>query len=178
MALGEDSFPSHSVKPPWKYPTANIPFGSKGCSAAKLPSFGPRITEKRGLERPREGHLAHFSTISQDELHIRLSGQTFALVLTISPTLQVPHCPFSSLQKDLPVIQPSLQWSSLLPIVSPTATKDNLSLCVTAPLYIFEDHCHVTLTPLSNGHPLAKWATSFWKHSAPDGAQHPPQRVY
>lgn len=89
--------------------------------------------------------------------------------------LQIPHCPFSSLQKDLLVVQPSLQWSSLLPIISPTATKDNLSLCVTAPLYIFEDHCRVTLTALLNGRPLAKRATYFWKHSAPDGTQHPAQ---
>lgn len=172
MALRDDSFPSHSAKPPWKYLTANTPFASKGHSAAKLLSFGPSIREERGLEGAWEGHLAHSSTVRQDELHVCLSRQTFALVLTISHitsfTLSIQFTP------ERPSCHPTLT-SSLLPIISPTATKDNLSLCVTAPLYRFEDHCHVTLTPLSNGHPLAKWATSFWKHGAPDGAQHPPQ---
>lgn len=173
VALGEDSFPSHSVKPSRIYPRANTPVGSKGHSAAKLLSFGSRIGENRRLEEASERHLAHSSTTRQDELHLHLSGQAFALVLTIS---HITSCVMpSQFTPERPAVQPLLQWSSLLPFMSPTATKINLSLCVTVPLQIFKGHCCVTLTPLLHGHPLGKRATSFWKLSVLDGVQHPAQ---
>lgn len=90
--------------------------------------------------------------------------------------LEVPHHPSSPLQKTVLLSSPHLQRSSLLPSTSPIATNANLSLCVTAPLQIFEDHCHVTLTPLWNVPPASdQEATSLWKCCALDGVWHPAQ---
>lgn len=85
--------------------------------------------------------------------------------------LEVPHHPFRSLQKAILLSSSHLQWSSLLPSISPIATKNNLSLCVTAPLQIREDHC-----PLRNIPPASdQGATSLWNCCVPDGAWHPAQ---
>lgn len=143
MALRDDSFPSHSVKPPWKYLTTNTPFASKGHSAAKLLSFGPRIREKRGLERAWEGHLAHSSTVRQDELHVRLSRQTFALVLTIShitsSTLPIQFTP------ERPSCHPTLTAMKLTTShhISHSYKRQFIPLCYCSTLYIWRPlSCH------------------------------------
>lgn len=93
---------------------------------------------------------------------LHLSGQTFSLVLTISHV----RSSTSSIQftsENHPVVQPSLAVQ--------LTTSYHVSLCVSAPLQICEDHCLFWSTPPASD----QGATSLWKCCVPDEVWHPVQ---
>lgn len=93
---------------------------------------------------------------------LHLSGQTFSLVLTISHV----RSSTSSIQftsENHPVVQPSLAVQ--------LTTSYHVSLCVSAPLQICEDHCLFWSTPTASD----QGATSLWKCCVPDEVWHPVQ---
>lgn len=62
----------------------------QGPLSCKVTVLWSQNLRKKGVGRGMRGHLAHSSTIKQDELHLRLSGQTFLFVLTISHITSSP----------------------------------------------------------------------------------------
>lgn len=135
------------------------PIHPLGLRSAQLRNYFLLVTEKK---RGWRGNEEVLWLIREDELHLHLSGQNFSLVLTISH-VRSSTSPVQFMSENHSVVQPSLAVK--------LTTSHHVSLCVSAPLWICEDHCPFWSIPPASD----QGATSLWKCCVPDEVWHPAQ---